>query len=61
MLCSTAGAAASRRSDLVEFSAMTPAFDYKYIIRDADSAIRWEKRGNRRFLSITSDIVVYHE
>jgi hypothetical protein len=45
----------------VEFSAATPTFDYKYIIRDADSVSRWEKRGNRRFLPIASDTVVYHD
>jgi hypothetical protein len=61
MRCSIADAAASRQSDLVEFSAAIPAFDYKYIIRDADSVIRWEKRGNRRFLPIAFNIVVYHD
>jgi hypothetical protein len=40
---------------------VTPAFDYKHIIRDADGVIRWEKRSNRRFLPIASDIVVYHD
>jgi hypothetical protein len=40
---------------------MTPAFDYNYIIRDTDGVIRWEKRGNHRFLPIASDSVVYHD
>jgi hypothetical protein len=44
-----------------EFSAATHAFDYKYIIRDADGVIRCGKRGNCRFLPIASDIVVYHD
>jgi hypothetical protein len=42
----------------MEFSTATPTFDYKYIIKDTDGVIHWEKRDNRRFLQITSDIAV---
>jgi hypothetical protein len=44
-----------------QFSAAMPTFDYKYIIRDADSVIRWEKCGNHKFLPIASNIVEYHD
>jgi 4-alpha-glucanotransferase len=41
----------------------TAVFDYKYVIRDPDGGIRWEKRGNRKYFPPrrASDVVVYHD